>query len=887
MSSRDTPGNETIPTARLALIAAQLGLLLILILSYRIEETSGFFDLAPLIFFGFVVHSALPIRYRPPFFLLFSLTGIALLLGFADGVKLLAIGFVLIGICHLPVAYRWRTGVLLLAGGLLAALRGNWVKTSWNLDVLPIVGAIFMFRIVIYLYDLRHDSLKSSIWHRLSYFFLFPNVSFLLFPVIDFKTYCRTYYNEAAAAIYAKGIRWMFRGVIHLLAYRWVYYYLALTPGDVLSFRDLVQFVASSFLLYLRVSGLFHLIVGLLCLFGFNLPETHRQYFLASGFNDFWLRINIYWKEFMMKIVYYPIFVKLRGYPLTARLTLATASVFFCTWILHAYQWFWIQGKHLFTVVDTLFWSILGILVIINSLYREKHGGPRRARSSWSWRAAAILASQTVAMFVFMCLLWSFWSSQSIAEWTSVMAIAAKGQPIEYLGLGGALALLIGIGIFWQYATYRDWNPASRIQDSFSLRTGWILAVTAILILVGLPGLRYRFGARFHELIQSFKSHRLNQRDAELQERGYYENLLQTNAFAGQLWAPIDQRPETWTGLSESQAVRVTAGLPKLELRESVTTIFKGATLKTNRWGMRDQEYDVEKRPNTYRIAMLGASYLLGEGVEAEESFEALVEARLNGEYAAGSARRYEVLNFGVGGYGLVEMVTVLDNKALAFHPDAVFCVVHGSGKLWLTDSLVWIAQQQIALPYPELNRILLSAGVKKEMNQAELERRLVPYIDQITVWGYRTIVQQARAHGAVPVWLFLPRTEYASQRLNWAGAVVERCLEGPLSRFAVNRNLPMWIHFEKAETAMGLKRVQFFHLRQLAEDAGFAILDLTGVYDGYDAKDIRSAPRDNHPNALGHRLIADRLYTKMIECERLLNLDLVNANGGGVLSTP
>ena len=73
-----------------------------------------------------------------------------------------------------------------------------------------------------------------------------------------------------------------------------------------------VQYMVATYRLYLRVSGQFHLVVGMLCLFGFNLPETHHLYFLASGFTDFWRRINIYWKDFMMKLFYYPAFFALQ-----------------------------------------------------------------------------------------------------------------------------------------------------------------------------------------------------------------------------------------------------------------------------------------------------------------------------------------------------------------------------------------------------------------------------------------------------------------------------------------------------------------------------------------------------------------------------------------------
>ena len=92
----------------------------------------------------------------------------------------------------------------------------------------------------------------------------------------------------------------------------------------------------ATYLLYLHVSGQFHLIVGLLHMFGFNLPETHHRYLLASSFTDFWRRINIYWKDFIMKLFFYPAFFALRGIGTLRAIALATLLAFFATWALHA-----------------------------------------------------------------------------------------------------------------------------------------------------------------------------------------------------------------------------------------------------------------------------------------------------------------------------------------------------------------------------------------------------------------------------------------------------------------------------------------------------------------------------------------------------------------------
>ena len=114
-------------------------------------------------------------------------------------------------------------------------------------------------------------------------------------------------------------MQWIARGLLHLLLYRFVYMHLTIPDADIRDAGDLARSMFATFLLYLRVSGQFHLAVGILHLYGFHLPETHKLYYLASSFTDFWRRINIYWKDFMVKLVYYPSYFRLRRYGVSHR----------------------------------------------------------------------------------------------------------------------------------------------------------------------------------------------------------------------------------------------------------------------------------------------------------------------------------------------------------------------------------------------------------------------------------------------------------------------------------------------------------------------------------------------------------------------------------------
>src|SRR5207244_6474412 len=116
--------------------------------------------------------------------------------------------------------------------------------------------------------------------------------------------------------------------------------YLVIPPEAVNSVTNLVCYLISNFLLILRLSGQVHLVIGVLLLFGFDLPRIMNRYWHADSFSDFWRRANIYWRDFIQRVVFYPVYFRLRHWPATASLLFATVVVFLITWAFILYQWF-------------------------------------------------------------------------------------------------------------------------------------------------------------------------------------------------------------------------------------------------------------------------------------------------------------------------------------------------------------------------------------------------------------------------------------------------------------------------------------------------------------------------------------------------------------------
>ena len=293
---------------------------------------------------GFLVHHWLPERWRLQFFVLLSVGGVVLVMGgspysFWDGtaavsraLAILGIGSLLIAICHIPISF-WNRAVLLVAAGcLIAALRTGAIFGFELAVVGPVLASMFMFRLAIYFYDISNMTERPPLVHSLAYFFLIPNVCFPFFPVIDFKTFCRSYYNEEAIAIYQRGVRRIVRGIVQLLIYRLVDQLWSLRAEDVADGADLIQFLVTNSCLYLKFSGQFHLIVVCSSCLALTFPKPTTTIFLRPASQITGGEPTFTWKDFILKVFYYRTVFKMRASGQILLVVVATLVAFFATW---------------------------------------------------------------------------------------------------------------------------------------------------------------------------------------------------------------------------------------------------------------------------------------------------------------------------------------------------------------------------------------------------------------------------------------------------------------------------------------------------------------------------------------------------------------------------
>jgi len=101
------------------------------------------------------------------------------------------------------------------------------------------------------------------------------------------------------------------------------------------------------------------------------------------------------------------------------------------------------------------------------------------------------------------------------------------------------------------------------------------------------------------------------------------------------------------------------------------------------RWNSRgyfDNDYDYVKKPGTYRIVLIGDSFVEALQVPLARSFHKLLENSLN-RLVCGprGPRRFEVIALGNSGTGLKNHLRVLEEEAIHYNPDAVAVTLYGN----------------------------------------------------------------------------------------------------------------------------------------------------------------------------------------------------------------
>jgi lysophospholipase L1-like esterase len=128
---------------------------------------------------------------------------------------------------------------------------------------------------------------------------------------------------------------------------------------------------------------------------------------------------------------------------------------------------------------------------------------------------------------------------------------------------------------------------------------------------------------------------------------------------------------EMWRYAKLVKVVDPASGL-RFEHRPNVRASLMGVDVVINSDGLRDRNRSREKAVGVVRIAVVGDSITLGWGVPEEQTYPRRLEVELNQHRPLGPEVTFEVINFGVGNYGISDVADMVEHKALSYRPDMV-----------------------------------------------------------------------------------------------------------------------------------------------------------------------------------------------------------------------
>jgi hypothetical protein len=805
---------------------------------------------------GFSIYAFSPLKLRLPIFFLVNVVALVVLFDPISAAATLALGLLLVVMATLPIKVRYRVALVLSVGTYLALGRAEIIGDYILYQVSGILGGLFMFRAILYLYEMQYETTYVSIWTRVSYFFLLPNLIFQLFPIVDYKTFIRSHYSKPAAETYRKGLHWIALGVLHLLIYRAIYHYLIPLQEDIDGILKLSQYIIFSYALIIRLSGIFHLCAGIICLFGFDLPKTFDNYFLAHSFSDLWKRINTYWRTFVMRVIYTPIYFRLKHHGRTG-IFIAVLLTFAANFVLHTYQWFWVRGHVQVTQTDVVFWGVLGLLLAFNSILPVKRVSLAK-KTEYSHRNAVVKTLKILGVFSAMALLWSLWISGTVNNWLHLLE---RGIITDTHQIAIFILFIICVIGFSQLVQFRQGRrkagPQKKLQSALASPVFCIF----FFLTLSLAATDYAYpvlkGIGIAS-VEKMRSESLNIHDQRQRSQGYYDSLIAPNNITSKVWerqSHVDsaqRRKEKsrmrneLTGLSAKEArslrlARVRGGdwnsIKNADLTQSYDNsirerlkpnldfIVKGVRTSTNAHGMKDRPYALQKPPATYRFALLGGSPELGMGVPIDQTMDNILEDHLSESPEWSRYKSVEILNFAAGKYTLMEHVAVTENLIEAFSPDAIMLYLHYVDE---SDRMIAsVAKNMIdgrAKEYPYLADLAESLNINGGTDLYTAVNRLKPFKDELYFWALERIARFCDEKEIELVIMYMGVLIY----------------EPDASRRSKAKIMPYLTTHD------------------------FNVIDLYDVYDGQDKAALMIAPWDDHPNAKGHALLADAIFREM-----------------------
>jgi lysophospholipase L1-like esterase len=255
------------------------------------------------------------------------------------------------------------------------------------------------------------------------------------------------------------------------------------------------------------------------------------------------------------------------------------------------------------------------------------------------------------------------------------------------------------------------------------------------------------------------------------------------------------------------------------EHRRNAAALLQSVTIRTNDHGLRGGP--VEPLPaGGRRVLVLGASITLGWGVPEEQTFTVLLQDRL-----AAAGETVQVLNAGIGNYNAARYTRLFLTRLHELRPTDI--VVH----YFLRDA-----------------ERLEAGGGSWLLRNSELA---------MTLWiAWNRLWTRLDGDSLVRHYQEAYRTDAPGYQ------EMQRAL-GELAAYARRHDIRTYLAIVPDVHSLENYPLGFAHrqVAAVAETLGYRTIDLLPAFGRLRPAEIWAMPGDPHPNALGHRLMADAVF--------------------------
>ena len=256
--------------------------------------------------------------------------------------------------------------------------------------------------------------------------------------------------------------------------------------------------------------------------------------------------------------------------------------------------------------------------------------------------------------------------------------------------------------------------------------------------------------------------------------------------------------------------------------------------VEINRLGFRDKDFETKRQPGEYRVLSVGDSLTFGTGVPLENTWPQLLEERLREQRGT----LVEVINAGLasGSHWPPGYYPWLESDGVLLEPDVVILGICLND---MSDTVPMLAYRRPEFGLEEGDLRPWLGGASQLLNHLQL-----------------TLAQRwERQHPIDAVRLVQEDAE------SWAECresmrAIRDLLEERDIRFVVTV-FPMFCLLGESYPYIGLHEM----MEEFCRVEGIEHMDLLSRFRGMDEEDLWVHPTDQHPNHVGHIIMADGIY--------------------------